>query len=436
MDAASLGRVMRRSLTEGDLVEDLWQSYSARASELVSELSIPEAARLAAAFSTARLVDFDFFARLSSRTLDCLRAPEQEGGPGTYIAAADLRRLALAYGRARAFDTELMEALVPVIAARVGDFRPRDLARIADAYARMPVQSPDLFALVADAIPSYLYDLEPAELASLCRAFAEVAVYNQELTDALCAEVVQRLRSFGALECLIFLEGLSRLNAGLPEDLRRNDSETITSVVEQLTSLLSSLAVADLIRVFSALVRLDHYNPQLVHGRLCPALAQKLSQLQGPGAFAELAELLHCLSLLPAQSHKSAELALATAGAMRRGGLPRGRLEPRALALAVAALAQLGQEDDELMALLASAVRPHPEPGTAGLNGRSGGALPELVTLASDAELLDLERAFALSAKECVRSSRVLEDALAALREELINRGDTASAVGDVRPSV
>eukprot|EP00747_Dinoflagellata_sp_TGD_P098978 gnl/TRDRNA2_/TRDRNA2_167608_c1_seq8.p1 gnl/TRDRNA2_/TRDRNA2_167608_c1~~gnl/TRDRNA2_/TRDRNA2_167608_c1_seq8.p1 ORF type:complete len:116 (+),score=24.96 gnl/TRDRNA2_/TRDRNA2_167608_c1_seq8:51-350(+) len=93
-----------------------------------------------------------------------------------------------------------MEELVPLIAHRVEEFRPRELVQVADAYARLPVASPELFALLADALPAYLYDLSPAEVAGLCRAFAEAAVYNAELTDALCMEV----RQFQTSRCLIF----------------------------------------------------------------------------------------------------------------------------------------------------------------------------------------------------------------------------------------
>merc|ERR1740123_2512541 len=193
--------------------------------------------------------------------MECLRDPSLNSA-GSKIRVADLRRLALAFGRVRSFDSELMEALVPLIEENVEDFRPRDLARIADAYARMPVQSPELFALVADALPAYLYDLEPPELAGLCRSFAQVAIYSADLVDALCIEVRKRLRSFGAHECLIFLEGLSHLHAGLDEEFNRSDTDTIADVAEQLVRVLSTLGASELVRAFSTFVRLDHYEPQ------------------------------------------------------------------------------------------------------------------------------------------------------------------------------
>ncbi|CAE7942213.1 PELO [Symbiodinium necroappetens] len=132
---------------------------------------------------------------------------------------------------------------------------------------------------------------------------------------------------------------------------------------------------------------------------------------QATRGFAALAELLHCLSLLPAQSHKSAELAVAVSHLMteflghmlndyqqdveRRGAAPGkdvtgliGRLpEPRALALAAAATAQLGsagQEDEDLLHMLGSTV--------AGPKTSSA-----LLALASEDELHDLKRAFQLS---------------------------------------
>eukprot|EP00439_Symbiodinium_sp_Y106_P016513 s545_g2.t1 len=196
------------------------------------------------------------------------------------------------------------------------------------------------------------------------------------------------------------------------------------AIAEQLSGSASALAAQDLVRAFSALVRLDHYNPRLVHGRICAALALKLDQLtEGPSpsafarpqqatrGFAALAELLHCLSLLPAQSHKSAELAVAVSHLMtellghmlndyqqdveRRGtasgkavtGLI-GRLpEPKALALAAAATAELGragQEDEDLLHMLSSTV--------AGSKTSSA-----LLALASEDELHNLKRAFQLS---------------------------------------
>ena len=89
-------------------------------------------------------------------------------------------------------------------------------------------------------MPSYLYELSPGELSSLCRAFAEAAVYNDELTDALCDEVVKRLRSFGAFECLVFLDGLSQIHAGLQPKERRhihykgeNANKTTLTVAKQ-----------------------------------------------------------------------------------------------------------------------------------------------------------------------------------------------------------
>mmetsp|Transcript_56535 Transcript_56535/g.175725 ORF Transcript_56535/g.175725 Transcript_56535/m.175725 type:complete len:483 (+) Transcript_56535:114-1562(+) len=418
LDAAALGRAARRSIAEGDLAEEPWRSYAARASELACGLSLGEAARLSAAFSTARSLGLRLASRLSSSALERLRSPDRE----PRVAAADLRRLALASGRARAFDSELMEALVPMILDRVGDFRPRDLARIADAYARMPVQSADLFALIADALPPYLYDLEPAELVSLCRSFAEAAVYNAELIDALCTQVSMRVRTFGALECLVFLDGLSRLNAGLPEELRRDDLQTFTRVVGHLARLLGTLAAVDLVRTFSILVRFGHYDPWLVHTRLCPALAQKLGQLQGPRAFTDLAELLHCLGLLPAQSHKSAELALGVAAAMRRAAQARSRFELRAVALAVAALAQLGQDDEELLMLLSAALLggcKMADWGVVGTNAAFGdrSATPEVLSMASNVELLDLRHALGLC------RSNVLLSALAAVEREVQRRG-------------
>lgn len=241
--------------------------------------------------------------------------------------------MAIACGKAQAFDSDLLEGMVPLIADRVQEFRPRELVHIADAYARMPVQNPELFALVAEALPRYLYDLTPPELASLCRSFAEAAVFNEDLADALGAEVSKRSKSFGAMECLVFLDALSRLHEGMPEELRASrkerDAEVVAAIAEQLSGSASALAAQDLVRAFSALVRLDHYNPRLVHGRICAGLALKLDQLTegpSPGAFARpqqatrgfaaLAELLHCLSLLPAQSHKSAELAVAVSHLM------------------------------------------------------------------------------------------------------------------------
>eukprot|EP00931_Biecheleriopsis_adriatica_P076783 TRINITY_DN50459_c0_g1_i1.p1 TRINITY_DN50459_c0_g1~~TRINITY_DN50459_c0_g1_i1.p1 ORF type:complete len:517 (+),score=117.32 TRINITY_DN50459_c0_g1_i1:32-1582(+) len=470
LGSADLGRAARRSLAEGDLAEDRWAAYAGRAEEIVGELRLDEAARLAAAFSTARQVDFPLFVKLSARVRECLQGAEQqtcseasgawksEEDHGTSrVSASDLRRLAIAFGRAQAFDGELMEAMVPLITDRVEHFRPRELVHIADSYARMPVQSPELFGLVAEALPPYLYDLEPPELASLCRSFAEAAIYNEELIDALGEEARKRVRSFGAFECLVFLDGLSRLYEGLPEDLlcrrKEKDSATLAVMTEQLGASASSLSAQDLVRAFAALVRLDHYSPRLVHGRLCPALALKLghlTQVPSPPAFARppqaasgfngLAELLHCLSLLPAQSQKSVELALETSRCLvesltqtlklhqtdleRRGaGTSRashgsvGRLpDPRAVALAAAAAAQLGQqgrEEEELVELLGAALTGRQPTGLAGAENSSNPSAT-LLSLASEEELEDLERAFGLCSSPSAAGTL---SALAAERE-------------------
>ncbi|CAE8718015.1 unnamed protein product [Polarella glacialis] len=469
LGVAELGRAARRALNEGDFNEERWKVFAHRASELAGQMNLDETARLASAFSTARMVDFHLFSQLSARALQCLPQPPttsktemavpdgstDAASSSSPVSSRDLRRLALAFGRAQAFDSELMEAMVPLIADRVESFRPRELVHIVDAYARMPVQMPELFALVADALPHYLYDLEPTELAGLCRSFAEAAVYNEELIDALGAEATKRARSFGALECLVFLDGLSRLHAGLPEELRdirrKSDTATVSALAEQLAGSASVLSAPELVRAFAALVRLDHYDPKLVHGRICAALALKLGQLVqasgtvafsrpslGANGFGGLAELLHCISLLPAQSQKSAELALATArllvetlGEMlrwhsadeaQRGSQlsdPRGKAaasvgrlpDPHSLALAAAAVAQLGQngrEDEELLELLSAAVTggrrgSTSEPiGSGGLEdspvGQGASLSPPstLLWLSSEEELGDLERAFSL----------------------------------------
>eukprot|EP00927_Polykrikos_kofoidii_P070712 TRINITY_DN67116_c0_g1_i1.p1 TRINITY_DN67116_c0_g1~~TRINITY_DN67116_c0_g1_i1.p1 ORF type:complete len:530 (+),score=85.42 TRINITY_DN67116_c0_g1_i1:46-1590(+) len=388
MDAVTLSRQTRQSLAEGQLSPERWQQYASRASQLMDELSLTETSRLAAAFSTARHVHFDLFARFSTRALTCLRSINDHENQAT---AKDLRRLAMSFGRGRVFDSELMEAMVPLISDNVEQFRPRDLVHIVDAYARLPMQSPELFALVADALPDYLYDLKPLELAILCRAFAEAAVYSDELIDALCAEVVKRLRTFGALECLIFLEGLSRLCQGLPDDMQRDDMNVIKSVVHQLSGSLGSLAVTDIIRVFASLVRLHYYDSNFVHRRICVTLSQKRDQLDGSNMFPLLAELLHCLSLLPAQSHKSVELSLSVIEVLRsQSGTLRGsRVDPRSVALAVTALAQLEQKDEDLLTALAGLLLASSKPGTS-----LSGPTTDLMDLATDEELLELRRAF------------------------------------------
>eukprot|EP00435_Cladocopium_sp_Y103_P018359 s1225_g4.t1 len=202
----------------GKAAKERWTLYASRASQLVGELNFQEASRIASAFSTARYVEFPLFAKLSARALECLPKPIDNNGDkkeqASEVSAGDLRQMALACGRAQCFDSDLMEAMVPLIEERLQDFRPKELVQIADAY----VQSPELFALVAEVLPRYLYDLRPPELATLCRSFAEVALYNEELSDALAAEVEKRARSFGAMECLIFLDGLSRLHEGMDED--------------------------------------------------------------------------------------------------------------------------------------------------------------------------------------------------------------------------
>eukprot|EP00435_Cladocopium_sp_Y103_P021270 s1225_g5.t1 len=178
---------------------------------------------------------------------------------------------------------------------------------------------------------------------------------------------------------------------------KERDAAVIAAVADQLSGSASSLAAAELVRGFSALVRLDYYEPRLVHGRICAALALKFDELLqggrgvGPQAFARpqqaargftaLADLLHCLSLLPAQSHKSMELTATTSQSMtqllaqlltgheedleRRGAAPRdatasvGRLpDPRSVAVAALALAQLGrvEQEEELMKHLAQCV--------------------------------------------------------------------------------
>lgn len=407
MDAASLGRTLRGMLSEGNLAEEAWQKYAARASELSGELSVTESARLASCFAMARFQDFDLFARLSSSVMNRLDVERS-------VTALDVRRLAVAFGRVRAFDSELMHLLVPHVVDNIQDFRPRELVQVADAYARMPVQSPDLFALVAEALPSYLYELSPGELSSLCRAFAEAAVYNDELTDALCGEVVKRLRSFGAFECLVFLDGLSQIHVGLPVELTRADGDTVAAVADHLATTLGSLGAKDLVKLFRALVRLSYYDQRLIHTRLCSAIAQKLGQLDGPRNFTDLAELLHCLSLLPDQSHKSMDLALSAADAMRHLRSPR--VEPRAVALAVAALAQLDHRDEDLLGYLGSMVAPVSD-GVQKITKDPHGSASELLALASDEELDVLGQAFALS--DC----EALEVAQLAVDDEKVRRG-------------
>ena len=44
MSAAELGKAAKVSLAEGDLTEERWTRYSARASQLVAEVNFPEAA--------------------------------------------------------------------------------------------------------------------------------------------------------------------------------------------------------------------------------------------------------------------------------------------------------------------------------------------------------------------------------------------------------
>jgi len=369
-------------------------------------------------------VEFPLFAKLSARALECLATREEKEKKD--VSAGDLRRMALACGRAQCFDSDLMEAMVPLIEESLQDFRPRDLVHVADAYARLPVPSPELFALVAEVLPRYLYDLRPPELATLCRSFAEVALYNEELMDALVGEVEKRARSFGAMECLIFLDGLSRLHEGMDEDLRvvrkERDAAVIAAVADQLSGSASSLAATDLVRGFSALVRLDYYNPRLIHGRICAGLSLKFDELlqggrAGPPAFARpqqaargfnaLAELLHCLSLLPAQSHKSMELTTTTSQSMtqllgqllslhqedleRRGATAKdatasvGRLpDPHAVATAAVAVAQLGrvEQEEELMKCLVQCV--------------TGAKNPGFLALASEEELKELQGAFEL----------------------------------------
>lgn len=439
LGVVELGKAARSSVAQGDLAEDRWQAYAKRTTQLVSEMPLAEVSRMSAAFSVVRVVDFDLFARLSARALQCLR-PEDGKSP-ELLGPGGLKQLAQAFGKVQVFDAELMEALVPLISNRIQDFKPKQLVQIADAYARLPLQSAELFALLADALPSYLYDLEPPELASLCRSFAEAAVYNAELTDAMCEQVVKRARSFGATECVVFLDGLSRLHSGLPEDMQRDDSKVVKVVGAQLFKSAHSLGPVELIRAFAALVRLDHYDSKLVHNQLCATLALKLPMLTGRQSgptyagthFNELAELLHCLSLLPAQSHKSAELALettvalaeclkargVTAGSLGQLGLPSAASvrppQPRAIAQAVAAVAQLGregQEDEDLLALLASATT-----FTAGATSEQ----PFLLGLASDEELQDLQKAFSLCRSSAVSAAK------AALALELRRREPPAA---------
>jgi len=50
LSAAELGKAAKVSLAEGDLTEERWTRYSARASQLVAEVNFPEVTRLAAAF--------------------------------------------------------------------------------------------------------------------------------------------------------------------------------------------------------------------------------------------------------------------------------------------------------------------------------------------------------------------------------------------------
>mmetsp|Transcript_47964 Transcript_47964/g.104352 ORF Transcript_47964/g.104352 Transcript_47964/m.104352 type:complete len:447 (+) Transcript_47964:57-1397(+) len=391
MDAETLGSSIRKALTEGDFGQEKWSSCAERASELAANLSLDQSARLAAVFSTARVMDFDLFTRLSERVMECLHEE-----PQVQPTAVDLRRLAIAFGHTKMFDGELMEALVPHIVDRVEDFRPRDLARIISAYARLPVQSPELFALVADALPQYFYDLSPPELVGVCRAFAEAAVYNADLIDSICADVVSRIRNFGALECLVFLEGLALLNEGLPEEMQRNDHETLAEVLRHLGRLLSVFSMQEMVRTFAALVQLDHYDVNMIHGRLIPSITQKLVQGQERVTFHTLAELLHCLGLMPSQSHASAELAITAMAFLRHRGRSWVPSEPRDVTLVATAMSELGQEDDEIYAMLLAMIRP--KTSAESFTSESHPVL-DLAAMASDQELMDMHRAFWLSKK-------------------------------------
>eukprot|EP00405_Crypthecodinium_cohnii_P050302 CAMPEP_0206600258 /NCGR_PEP_ID=MMETSP0325_2-20121206/45685_1 /ASSEMBLY_ACC=CAM_ASM_000347 /TAXON_ID=2866 /ORGANISM="Crypthecodinium cohnii, Strain Seligo" /LENGTH=508 /DNA_ID=CAMNT_0054111521 /DNA_START=29 /DNA_END=1556 /DNA_ORIENTATION=+ len=427
--APGLARMAQKALVEGSLGEAQWQAFAARASQLAPEMSVPEAAKLAAAFSTARFGDFELFSRLSARTLERLRAIEATeegtlGGEGrSEFQAVD-----------RSFDSELMEALVPVIAERANDFRPRDLTQIADAYARMPVADADFFAFLADVLAPYVYDLSAPELARLCRAFANAAVYSEDLFDALCSEAKQRARTFGALDALTFIDALSRVQVSLPEDMLREDSEVIRELAHRVAVGLGTLSPSELIRAFKALVQLDYYDRRLVHGKLCPALANRLAQLQGPSAFAELIDLLNCLSLLPAQSQRSAELTSTTLAAIRSKGYPlTGRPEPKALALLVQSLVQLGQDDEELYELVGSAITQGSASTPSQQTARQTTAQPHsLLSLVSDEELEELHQALALATSPSAKAR--LSVARQAITTELKRRKalDAATTHGGI----
>eukprot|EP00929_Paragymnodinium_shiwhaense_P046817 TRINITY_DN23816_c0_g1_i1.p1 TRINITY_DN23816_c0_g1~~TRINITY_DN23816_c0_g1_i1.p1 ORF type:complete len:203 (+),score=63.04 TRINITY_DN23816_c0_g1_i1:96-704(+) len=189
---------------------------------------------------------------------------------------------------------------------------------------------------------------------------------------------------------------------------------------------LTSLPATDLVRLFGAFVRLDYYDSKLVHNRLCNFIARKISQLQGHTHFTRQAELLNYLSLLPGQSHKSAELALDIASLLRSGALEAPRSwspEPTAAATAAAALVQLEQRDEELLGLLAGYFV---EGGVAGFSPehavRQEG---DAMSLATDAELAELRKAFEVAAAfvgegEC---ATVLRRAMELMATELERRG-------------
>lgn len=369
----SLTKSVKIAVQEGDFSEQRWQQYTEQALTASGNMTMTDTLRLMSSFASAKVRNFRLYDRLCARVHSLL--PDSGSLP-----PKDLRRLAVSLGRARTFDSELMEAIADLIVDRVEEFRPRELVHIVEAYSRMPVQSLNLFAIVADALPSYVYDLSVPEVAKLCRAFGEAMVYSQELTDALCVEAHHRRHDFGTIECLGFLDGLSYLSE-LPADMKRNDTEIVAAFVTQISFKL--LSGVDLTRLLGALVRLDY--ARVVQERLCGALLGKAEHLDD---FASLVQLLHCLSLLiPSDTTK--DLATVVCATMKQCGILRVRAVFD-VSQAMVALQSLGL-DGELLVLLEGIVchqSSNPERHV------------DVLSLATGAELDEMKLAFACCSLE------------------------------------
>jgi len=308
-DYTTLRTAVKVAVREGCRDPETWRSYSSQIQEASPSLSAEDACFFLSAFANGKVQDLNLTTALCQRLQD-LGPWDQE------IAASELKKLIIAFGRSKVFDSDLMRSLVPTLIDRVEEFRAPDVAHILYAYSRIPLADGNLFSLAASVLPAYVYDLRPNEMAHVAEAFANVSMYDEALFDALTQEASRRLRDFNGQDCLVFFDSLSLLTSRLKqqhghEDFPglhlRDDSALWDQFVSHVTHCLGNYAFLDLLRVLILLQRIDKYENRLIHNRLLPLMLTQLHRSDQVG-FQPLGSTLQGIARLPWQSEVSVEL--------------------------------------------------------------------------------------------------------------------------------